>query len=151
MIDLEKEFEKHKENLMNTDLDNYRFKSVFTSIPEDIDALIKETSNGKIKAPNLVILSVVNLTKDNPCGVCREAYDQLIQWSLDSGYVADGKVKILIVADEFDKKKIWQKLGVDFSQAPRHYIFDSNFRLHDVVDGVMNGSYIETFYGKLIK
>lgn len=150
MIDLDLEYIKHRDNLINTDLDNYRFKSVFTSIPNDVDKLVKETSGDNYRKPELVILTIANLDNDNPCGVCTEAVEQLKQWSIDSGYVSDGKAKIIIVT-EFDEKKIWHKIGADFSQAPRHFIFDSEYKLYDVVDGVVNGSYIETFYGKLIK
>lgn len=152
MIDLDKEFEKRVDALNNTQLDNYEFKSIFTSISDDVRKLLVEadSNNEYNKSPNLVIISVVSLEKDNPCGVCMEAYNQLIQWGKDSGYVGDGKARVLIVT-EFDNKKIWYKLNASFDQSPRHYIFDKNFALYDVVDGVMTGSYIETFYGKLLK
>lgn len=149
MIDFEKEVEKHTENLMNTDLDNYSFKSTFTSISDDILSILIETGleTNKNISPNLVIITIVS--PDGPCGVCEEAKSQLFEWIKTSGYVGDGKVRIIIV-DEFDNRKIWKKLNIDFNDAPRHYIFDKNFRLHDVVDGVMQGSYIETFYKKLL-
>lgn len=151
MVDFEKEVEKHTENLFNTDLDNYKFKTVFTSISDDIRALLIETglADGLNINPNLVILTIVSPDADNPCGVCEETKDKLIEWSQTSGYVGDGKARILIV-DDFDDKKIWRKLNISFEDAPRHYIFDRNFRLFDIVDGVMDGSYIELFYKKLL-
>ena len=149
MIDFEKEVEKHTQNLMNTDLDSYTFKSVFTSIEDDIREILIETGIeiNKNITPNLVILTIVS--PDGPCGVCEEAISQLFEWTQISGYAGDGKVRIIVI-DEFDNRKIWRKLGMDFNDAPRHYIFDKNFRLYDVVDGVMQGSYIETFYKKLL-
>lgn len=154
MTDLNKEYDKHMENLMDTlksPLDNYNFKSVYTSIPDEILQLLKESNyNGNMNNhPNLVILSVVNLDESNPCGVCSESLDQLKQWGLDNGAIGDGKVRVLVVP-EIDDKRLWHKLGISMDEVPRHYIFNKYLSLVDVVDGIMTGGYIETFYGEMI-
>lgn len=151
MIDLAEEFTKRLEGIQNIDFNEHKLKSMFTSISDDVRTLLFESdeeSNLNPK-PNLVIISLVILDEDNPCGVCKEAVEQLLKWSVEYGSVGDGKARVVIVG-ELDDKKIWNKIGASHDYAPRHYIFDKNFRLYDVVDGVITGSYIDTFYGKLI-
>lgn len=154
MVDFSNEYEKHVGNLVTTlssPMDNYDFKSVYKSIPDEIVELLRETNvDGNLNNhPNLVIISVVNLDETNPCGVCSEALDQLKQWGLDNGAIGDGKVRVLILP-ELDDKKLWRKLGISMDEVPRHFIFNRDFALIDVVDGVMSGGYLETFFGDLI-
>jgi hypothetical protein len=154
MVDLETEYEKHIGNLMETlksPLDDHDFKSVYKSIPNEILELLRETNpEGNLNnSPNLVILSVVNLDESNPCGVCSEALDQLKQWGLDNGAIGDGKVRVLVLP-ELDDKKLWRKLGISMDEVPRHFIFNKDLALVDVVDGIMSGGYIETFFGEMI-
>lgn len=158
-MNLDDEYEKHLESLKNTDLNNHKFKSSFASISDDVRDIIVESGNIVNVSPKLklVIISIVNLDEDNPCGVCKEAYDQLIQWGLDYGSLQDRKAMAIAITPNTDdlsrkamSKKMWSKLNVDFSNVPRHFIFDSKLRLVDIVDGIMTGNYIETFYGELI-
>lgn len=153
-MDLSEEFEKHKNNLLETissPMDSYSFKSVFKAIPEEVFELLKEANEDDLlnNFPNLVIISLVSLDEDNPCGVCNEAISQLKQWGLDNGAIGDGKVRVLFVP-ELDEKKLWNKIGANHDEVPKHYIFNKQFALIDVVNGVMTGGYIETFYGDLI-
>lgn len=154
MNKLDVESIKHRESLIATlssPLDSYSFKTVFKTIPDELADLLSDTNpNGDLNNnPRLVILSIVNLDENNPCGVCSEAVDQLKQWGLDNGAIGDGRVRVLIVP-ELDDSKLWNKLNVDADEVPRHYIFNKDLALIDVVNGVMNGGYIETFYGRLI-
>ena len=154
--DLDIEYNKHLKSLeetLSSPLDDYEFKSKYESIPDDIFKLLNETNpDGSLNnSPNVVILSIVNLSESNPCGVCSEALDQLKQWGLDNGAIGDGKVRILVVpVPGLDDKKLWRKLGINEEDVPRHYIFNRNLALVDVVDGIMTGGYIETFYGEMI-
>lgn len=153
-MDLDVEANKHVLSILNTlssELDEYEFKTVYKSIPDEIRELLMESNpNCDLNnSPNLVILSIVNLSESNPCGVCSESIDQLKQWGLDNGAIGDGRVRVLVVP-ELDTKKIWNKLNANHDNVPRHYIFNKEFALIDVVDGVMKGDYIETFYGRMI-